>query len=253
MRFKELKAEKLAEAIAVAEEFASKFKQRGVVGIVFLGAIARGYFDRFSDIDIVIFKRREARLGVKREGEVEYKGYVIDYEVVNYEDSLELEWNMERRWAFSTARIFYDPEGKVKALIDKKVCLKREERKWMIIEGMTQAEWYCNDVSESWVYRGDIVSAHYSINSALEHLMKALFGLNGELFPSEKWVAYLVHKLEWLPQRFDEKLREVILLKELSVEELQRRRNALSYLWKQMLPRAEKEVGMKFEEFKKLV
>jgi hypothetical protein len=62
---------------------------------------------------------------------------------------------MEARWAFSSARVFYVPEGKVEKLIAGKVRLKDKERKWMTIEGVTQSEWYCNTVSESRVQRGD--------------------------------------------------------------------------------------------------
>ncbi|HDH91700.1 MAG TPA: DUF4037 domain-containing protein [Candidatus Aenigmarchaeota archaeon] len=253
MQFKELKEEKLAQATAVAREFASKFKRDGVVGIVFLGGIARGYFDKFADIDIIIFKKKKAKLGVKHEDEIEYKGFKIDYEIANYEDSLKTEWETEKRWAFSNAKIFYDPEGKIKALINRKVRLKNKERKWMIIEGMTQSEWYCNHCSELWLYRKDIISAHYSISLALEYLMRALFGLNNQLLPAKKWLIYQVQRLKWLPKGFNEKLKEIMLVKDFSVKELKRRRNALIYLWEQMLPRAEKEVGMKFDEFKNLV
>jgi predicted nucleotidyltransferase len=253
MQFGELKPEKLAEATAVAEEFASKFIRKGVVGIVFLGGIARGYFDKFSDIDIIVFKKRRTKFGMKHEDEIKYKGFKIDYEIANYEDSVKLEWEMTKRWAFSDAKIFYDPKGKIRALISKKVHLKNKERKWMIIEGITQSEWYCNDCSESWVYRNDMISAHRSISLALEYLMKALFGLNNQLLPDEKWLMYQAQQLSLQPKGFNEKLEEITLIKEFSTKELQRRRNALNYLWKQMLPIAEKEVGMRFDEFKKLV
>ena len=253
MEFEDFRSEKLADALAIAEEFASRFKREGVVGIVFLGGIARGYFDKFSDVDIIVFKRRNVDLGMKTEYELKYKGFVIDYEIVNYEDFVESEWDIERRWAFSKVKIFYDPEGKIKALIDRKVCLKDEEKKWLIIEGVTQSEWYCNVVSESWIYRNDVVSAHYSIFIALDELVKALFMLNNRLLPGSKWRIYLVQRLEWLPEEFNEKLREVLLIKDFSIKELERRRSALNYIWRQILPKAEKEVGMKFNEFKKLV
>jgi predicted nucleotidyltransferase len=253
MWFKELKRERFAEATAVAKEFASKLKRKGVVGIVFLGGIARGYFDKFSDIDIIVFKKKKAKLGMKPEDEIEYKGFKIDYEITDYEDSVKSEWETVKKWTFSTAKIFYDPEGKIGTLIREKVRLKDKERKWMIIEGMTQSEWHCNDCSESWVYRNDIESAHRSINLALEYFMKAIFGLNNELLPDEKWLMYEVRRLKWLPEGFNEKLKEIILIKDISIKELRRRRNALNRLWKQVLPKAEKKVGMKFDEFKRLV
>jgi len=71
--------------------------------------------------------------------------------------------------------------------------------------------------------------------------------------PGSKWRIYLVQRLEWLPKEFNEKLREVLLIKDFSIKELERRRSALNYIWRQILPKAEKEVGMKFNEFKKLV
>lgn len=253
MKYETFRREKLVQAEKLAEEFASRFKRTGVVGIVFLGGIARGYFDRFSDIDIIVFKRKNTKLEMKAEDEVEYKGFLIDYEIANYEDKLESSWDIEERWGFSTAKIFYDPEGKIKNLINRKVPLKSKERKWMIIEGITQSEWYCNVMSKSWVYRGDVLSAHHSINNALEELLKALFALNNELLPAKKWQIYQSYSLKWLPDRFREKLMQITIVKSVSIEELQRRRDALNYLWNQMLPRAEKEVAMKFSQFKKLV
>ena len=254
MEFKNLRTEKLAEAIIVAEEFASRFKRKGIIGIVFLGGIARGYFDKFTDIDIIIFKRKNAKLRMKLEDEIEYKNFTIDYEITNYEDSIKSEWSTEKRWAFSTVKIFYDSQGKIKALIDKKVIpLKSTEKKMMLIEGMTQSEWYCNIMTNSWILRGDILGAHYSIYFALDELLKAIFALNNELLPNKKWRIYQVQRLKWLPKKFNEKLKEIMLMKNNSVKEIQRRRNALNYIWKQMLPIAEKEIGMKFNEFKKLV
>lgn len=123
----------------------------------------------------------------------------------------------------------------------------------MIIEGMTQSEWCCNDLSESWVHRGDIISSHYSVNNGLDELLKVLFALNGRLLPPKKWRVYLSQDLKWLPNGFTDNLKQIMLIGAISLEELQRRREALNYLWRQMLPRAEKEVGMKFNEFKRLV
>ncbi len=252
MENKHLRANKLDEATNIAENFAKRFKRKGIVGIVFLGAIARGYFDKFSDIDISIFRRKQARIKAKEE-EIVYKGFLIDYAISTYEEQLEEDWNMGARWAFSRAKIFYDPEEKIKNLLNKKVPLKAEEKRWLMIEGMTQSEWYCNMGSKLWIYRSDILSAHYSINNALDELLKALFALNNELIPSEKWKIYFSQNLRWLPKKFSKSLKEIILVKDFSIEELRRRRKALNYLWRQILPKAEKEIGMKFNEFAKLV
>ena len=46
------------KATLVAKEFAQQYKRDDIVGIVFLGAIARGYFDNAADFDIGIFRKQ---------------------------------------------------------------------------------------------------------------------------------------------------------------------------------------------------
>ena len=221
---------RLTEAMAVAEEFASRFRRRGVVGVVFLGALARRYFDKHSDIDIVVFKRKGVRLGVPRERELEYKGFLVDYEVRDYEDELRRPWSMEERWTFSHALIHYDPRGEVAKLLKRKVPLKEGERRRLLRESLSWAAWYGWDFADSWVRRGDPASAHYCVTVALSLLVKALFLLNGQLVPPDKWLLREAAKLGMLPPNFAEIVREALLVRDLTREELERRKAAVAEL-----------------------
>ncbi|MCC6065953.1 MAG: nucleotidyltransferase domain-containing protein [Thermofilum sp.] len=225
-----LSAGRLAEARAVAEEFASRFRRRGVVGVVFLGALARGYFDEYSDIDIVVFKRRGVRLGVPRERELEYKGFLVDYEVRDYEDELRRPWSMEERWAFSHAVVHYDPEGRVARLLKRKVPLREGERRRLLRESLRWAAWYGWDFADSWVRRGDLANAHHCVTVALELLVKALFLLNGQLVPPDKWLLHEAAKLGKLPPNFAQIVREALLTRDFTAEELERRKAAVAQL-----------------------
>ena len=225
-----LGASRLAEAKAVAEEFASKFRKKGIVGIVFLGALARGYFDESSDIDIVVFKRKGVRLGVPREREIEYKGFLVDYEMRDYEDELRKPWSMELRWAFSHAVVYYDPRGEVAKLLKRKVPLRERERKQLLGESLRWAVWYGWDFADSWVRRGDLVSAHHCVTVALELLVKALFLLNGQLVPPDKWLLHEAAKLGKLPPNFAQIVREALLTRDFTAEELERRKAAVAQL-----------------------
>jgi predicted nucleotidyltransferase len=51
----------LEKATRIAREFAQKHISDDVVGIVFLGAIVRGYFDHSADIDIALLENRHQR------------------------------------------------------------------------------------------------------------------------------------------------------------------------------------------------
>jgi len=55
-----------------------------------------------------------------------------------------------------------------------------------------------------------------------------------------------------LPHGFEEKVKEIYIVKALNQKELQRRKRAFMYLWRQLSPRIEKEVGMSIKEMDKL-
>lgn len=71
-----MQTEMLTESRKIAEQFSNKFKKKEIVGIMFIGALARGYFDKFADIDIIILTIKKVKprgLPVKK-----YKGFHFD-------------------------------------------------------------------------------------------------------------------------------------------------------------------------------
>ena len=244
----------LKKAEGIAKEFADKYKKEGIVGIVFLGAIARGYFDKNADIDIIIFKSKSCKsvptlnVGYKKVNEIE-----VDYSISEYESSLQKNWDMAERWAFSTSKIYYDPKGMIKSLLEEKVPLKEEERRNLMIDGIVQSEWYINDLSKTWVERGDLLCAFHQFGKGLSHFFNAIFSFNNELIPDYKWKLNIIKQMNILPKNFNKKLEEVLLTKEISEEEVERKRKAFMFLWKDFLPLVEKEVGLSFKNMEKLV
>ena len=107
----------LEKATRIAKEFASKDATNQVVGIVFLGAIVRGYFDSSADIDVAIFKKRGSNI-LLDEKYLQVEGLEVHVWLSDYEDELSAEWDMARRWAFSNREIFHDPEGKISRLLE---------------------------------------------------------------------------------------------------------------------------------------
>lgn len=243
----------LDEALEVARDFVKRFKQPGLVGIVFLGAIARGYFDKYADIDISILKRKNSKMKTIPVEYVQFRGYEIDYAVNNFEDASKTEWTMAGRWAHSRAMIYYDTDGMVRRLIQEKCKLSAKERRWLMIEGTTQSEWYGNDLPKVWVHRKDLLSAHLMFFKAIDYFLDALFALNNSLVPDYKWKLNYSMKLEWLPRDFRKKIKEVLKTSPLNKTELLRRTENFMYLWKQLKPKVEKEVNMNYEKFRKLV
>ena len=243
---------RLEKARRVAREFVQPYLCEPVVGIVFLGGIARGYFDHAADIDIGIFKKAGTQIALGKKF-YEVEGIEVQVWLSDYESELTEAWDMPRRWTYTCAQIHYDPEGKVERLLEDKVPLKPEERKWLMMSGLTLSEWYVKRLTQLWVERGNIVSAQHMFMQGLNYFFDMLFGLNNELVADMKWRYYCVEGLERLPQNFRERIQEVMRLESFSLEELERRRSAFMEMWEEMRPTVERETGMTFEEMMEVV
>jgi hypothetical protein len=242
----------LEKATRIAKEFVQKYICDDIVGIVFLGAIVRGYFDRSADIDIAIFKKAGSQIPLTR------KFYKIeDMEVQiwlsDYESEIANPWDMARRWTYSQSQIYFDPQEKMARLLKDKVPLKPEEKRWLMMSGLTLSEWYINRLTQLWLERGNMVSAHHMFDQGLIYFFDMLFGLNNELVADMKWRYYCVEQLEQLPHNFEERLKDIMILNAFTREELDRRKMAFMEMWREMQPAIEGEVHMTFEEMEQIL
>jgi hypothetical protein len=237
----------LEEAKQVARKFAQQYANDDIVGIVFLGAIARGYFDHSADIDIALFKKQAAEIPLPNKF-IKIDGFEIQCWLSDYESELTNPWDMSKRWTYSQGQIYFDPSGKIARLLAEKVPLKPEEKEWLMMSGLTLSEWYVNRLTRLWIKRGNIVSAHHMFDQGLNYFYDMLFGLNNQLVADMKWRYYCVEKLEKLPRDFKEKIKEAMLLHSFSIEELERRQKAFMELWQEMKTVIEEQVQMSFDE-----
>jgi predicted nucleotidyltransferase len=249
-----MEEDSLSKATVAAQQFAGGYKRKGVAGIFFMGALARGYFDKYADIDIVIVARKSSKLRFDYRLPIpKYEGFELDAWVGCLEDMKKKSWSMDRRWSFSEAKIYYDPYGELRRLLKEKCRYRKRERRWLIMEGTVQSEWFANRLPKVWVSRGDMLSAHAMFGYGVSYLLQAVFAINKRLIPYKKWDLNYSRKLPWLPDRFHEKLGEIYTMRDLTREEIDRRRRAFMYIWGPVRKRAEKEIGIKFEVFKRFV
>jgi len=145
--------ELLEKATQVAKEFVQPFIRDDVVGIVFLGAIARGYFDHLADIDIAIFKKQTSEISLENKFFM-INGLEVQCGLSDYENELTTPWDMSKRWTYSGGQIYFDPSEKISQLLEEKVPLESEEKRWLMISGLTLSEWYSNRLTDLWIERG---------------------------------------------------------------------------------------------------
>ena len=242
----------LEKATRIAKEFVQKCICDDIVGVVFLGAIARGYFDPSADIDIAIFKKEGSQIPITKKF---YKTEDIEVQIYlsDYESELIDPWDMAKRWTYSQSQIYFDPQEKIVQMLKDKVPLKPEEQRWLMMSGLTLSEWYINRLTQVWIERGNIVSAHHMFDQGLIYFFDMLFGLNNELVADMKWRYYCVEQLERLPHNFGERLKDIMILNSFTRGELDRRKNTFMEIWREMQPIIEGEVQMTFEEMVEII
>jgi hypothetical protein len=77
----------LENASRIALETAKRYITEDVIGIVFLGAIARGYFDRSTDIDFAIFARKGSQFTLAQKF-IQVEGLEVQFWWSEYETAL---------------------------------------------------------------------------------------------------------------------------------------------------------------------
>jgi hypothetical protein len=242
----------LSKARRVANEFVAPYMTNEVAGIVFLGAIVRGYFDHSADIDIAIIKEPSSGLTI-HDKFFKVEGMEVQVWFSDYESERTQPWDMPKRWTYSQSRIHYDPSGRIAQLLEEKVPLLPEERKWLMMSGLTLSKWYVEGLTNLWVERGNITSAHHMIDQGVNYFFDMLSGFNHELVADMKWRYYCVEQMEKLPRNFRKHIQDSMRLQSFSMDELDRRKKAFMEMWGEMKPIIEQEVQLTYQEMEDLV
>ena len=239
----------------VAEKLTAKISiQKHVIGIVFIGGLARGFVDQSSDLDGMIFLDRKNKALEKQirkivESESKNSNIDIDLEIHLLENFKKHKWNETEKWDFSRAKIAYDKKDQIKRIIAAKS--KTSEDFWLrrLVQCTEYMKWYCcppdenvGTVTEAWLDRGDPVSAHFCVSYAIELILKTVFALNKEFMPPPKWSVFYSRNLKWLPKNYA-LLNYAMKTDDLSADDLRRRLKAVREIWAEILPKIRSETG----------
>ena len=241
----------------IAEALVSKIvSHEGVAGIIFVGGLVRGFADKYSDVDVLVFlgeKDGELRKQIRKIGSDERKrsSVDIDLEIHFLEDFRKRRWDEMTKWEFSHANIVVDAQGEIQKLFREKLKVSKEFWTRRIAVRGEYLKWYCcppkedaGTIVESWVERSDLVSAHYCVNYALDLLIGIIFALNKEFLPAPKWRVFYSYMLKWLPADYKKLIKEAIIVNSLSAHDLNRRLRLIRKIWREVLPQIKDETGL---------
>lgn len=223
----------------------------------------RGFADKFSDIDIIVLiagKNKVLREQLRALGSSTTRrfGIDVDMEARFFEDFRRQRWDEIDRWEFSKAEVVFDPGGIVKELLKQKLKVPKDFWVKRVAECAEYLKWYCcppsegvATVAEAWVDRGDLLSAHYCLNYAVDLMLELMFALNKEHLPAPKWRLFYSCSLKWLPKDYRRLIEEAMKTEEFTMEEFDRRLKAIHKIWASTLPKIRAVTGLSMDQLSK--
>lgn len=207
----------------------------GLVGIALHGGLSRGYADYLSEIDLILYfdpatyqdwknSKTPLPLGITKIG-----GTLYDIEVVDFMAERQAKWDEVALWDASYAEFLYDPDHQIEQLYREK--LSEYPALERTIGLMFSSWWYYRLAGDIWIYRGDGVQGHYVLNRALTPLLESLYIANREFIPHDKWILHMSRTLEWMPKKWDIRLKKAMSTGNFSISSLRRRQSAIDGLW----------------------
>ena len=171
----------------------------GVVGVLGNGAIGRGFGDRFSDLDLVVYAEPEAVKAISRTvsvGWISYKGMDFDIPTLSYERALKAPvpsrfWSQVRRWDHQQARVLYDSNDRLTKLLTQKLIYPDRERQQLLAEYRTEVQEHLVYFPEMWAERGQLYHVVDTLVQAVRCIVRWIYARNRvfEPYPA-KWLFY---------------------------------------------------------------
>lgn len=210
----------------------------GVTGITLNGGLSRGYADHLSEIDLTFYldcetsrKWKEKKAPIPS-GIVKFDSVLYDIKIINYDEEHVRSYGESELWDLSYAQILYDPHEKIRDLFLKK--LRSEPDISIAAEYLWEAYWYFKLTGDIWIHREDPLQGHFVLNESVKALVKALFAVNKERIPHDKWLIHMSYTLDWTPENWKEKLTESMSMKDSSMDGLRSRQQVIENLWREM-------------------
>ncbi|MFX0024446.1 MAG: DUF4037 domain-containing protein [Candidatus Hermodarchaeota archaeon] len=213
-------------------------KEKGVIGITLCGGLSRGYADELSEIDLNIYLEDDIYedwiigMGPIPHNDALWKGYYVDIDFLSFNKEIKEEWDIIKKWDASYNLILFDPESKIEALFIEKDVFTSHEKFQLISKYFGKCMYIGNLVILQWISRGDPMAANQLINNAIPSLLGLVFLANDEYPPYEKWALNYSYSLKWLPIDWKIRISEIVLTKEISIKEAERRHKLFVELYK---------------------
>jgi hypothetical protein len=200
----------------IARRFSQSLIEREeeIVGILLRGSSAIGIRDEYTDLDFDLIVPDEALNRTRLTAdEALTEGVEVCWGYKSLE-SVEAELHEWLRdtdlWAYSTAKIMYDPLDKLSTLLSQYRQYPepvRLEKMFSYFYNATAASPYNSDKA---IHRNDFSTAQLFLANAVELYTAVIYLINKSFIPYRKWRMHQLEKLPWKPHDFTERIANVL-------------------------------------------
>lgn len=171
----------------------------GVVGILAIGGIGRGFSDEYSDLDLIVYADEKEVRAIEKYiavGQLYHKGMHYDTPVESFQKALRRRvpskyWSQALRWTLENSKILYDTDDRVKSMLAEKVIFPEKERLQLMRDNRHWANEIINYMYPTWAARGRACNLAQILRHATEHIILWIYAKNGRFQPYlRKWLFY---------------------------------------------------------------
>lgn len=230
-------------------------KNKKVIGVVLLGGIAKGYTDKYSDIDIAIFTNNRRYTEISP-GEQYIYDLDFDILVLYYPDLKKMQWSQVQKEAYYDHIILFDRNNIIKNLLLDKLNFSKKECLTIYIENILYLGWHGINpygklgtwrgyefslIPDLWIFRRDVVNGHYILNYCVDYIIKLLYAYNKTFLPDKKWRYARIKSLKWLPFDFNKCFKKSLNVRYFTEQEFYDRLKNMENIYSEILLKIEKE------------
>jgi predicted nucleotidyltransferase len=171
----------------------------GVVGVLGTGAIGRGFGDRFSDLDLLVYARREAVASVRQVVSIDWishRGMDYDIPTLDFDKALAApapskHWSQVVRWDHQCSRVLYDPEGKIGELLRQKLVYPEAEQRRLLARYKQGIHEHLVFSPELWAERGRLYHVIDTLVRGVQQIVLYIYARNKVFEPYiDKWLFF---------------------------------------------------------------
>jgi len=204
-----------ADLMDIARQFIqNRVKSKEIVGILLRGSSVIGVHDKYTDLDFDLVVADEFLNRMRPTAdETLIEGVEVCWGYKSPE-SIEAELHDWLRdtdlWAYSVAKIMYDPLDKLKTLLSQHKQYPesvRLEKLFSYFYHATAASPYNSDKA---ICRNEFSTAQLFLVNAAELYTAIVYLINKSFIPYRKWRIHQIEKLSWKPHNLVERITNVL-------------------------------------------